>query len=351
MRNDMPLSLSPQTTYHLGNIRQVTGDDGSRNGKVIQRMNYYPFGAPYADATASKGSDVQPYKYNGKELDLMHGLNTYDYGARQHDPILARWDRIDPLCEKYYSTSPYAYCLNNPVKFVDPDGRVVGNPLGGIIKYAGKAIKKYAGACERAVAAGVADASGQVTCGMTSKNESFAEAVGNIDFTSVGNSMTTAFMGSKSKGSITRVTDVADACVDVSANEGVKIVFGGKGIGEALVDYKMPNSSGLAEKGRTSFSDALTTDLTSGYGKAMTKQTREQLKKIQKGVDSNSAKTMTLLGDTYANSTTGGYVGQGLDQVLEFIFNAFSPEAHGRTNSAYGTNGDVQPVDNLRVKR
>lgn len=42
------------------------------------------FGAPYADATASKGADVQPYKYNGKELDLMHGLNTYDYGARQH---------------------------------------------------------------------------------------------------------------------------------------------------------------------------------------------------------------------------------------------------------------------------
>ena len=81
------------------------------------------FGAPYADATASKGADVQPYKYNGKELDLMHGLNTYDYGARQHDPILARWDRIDPLCEKYYNVSPYNYCLNNPVKFIDPNGK------------------------------------------------------------------------------------------------------------------------------------------------------------------------------------------------------------------------------------
>ena len=80
------------------------------------------FGAPYADATASKGADVQPYKYNGKELDLMHGLNTYDYGARQHDPILARWDRIDPHCEKYYNVSPYAYCHNNPVMLVDPNG-------------------------------------------------------------------------------------------------------------------------------------------------------------------------------------------------------------------------------------
>ena len=93
---------------HLGNNREVV----DAKGNVTQVTNYYPFGAPYADA-----------KYNGKELDLMHGLNTYDYGARQHDPILARWDRIDPLCEKYYSTSPYAYCENDPVNTVDPDGR------------------------------------------------------------------------------------------------------------------------------------------------------------------------------------------------------------------------------------
>ena len=55
----------------------------------------------------------------------MHGLNTYDYGARQYNPVTARWDRIDPLCEKYYSVSPYAYCGDNPVNAVDPDGRKV----------------------------------------------------------------------------------------------------------------------------------------------------------------------------------------------------------------------------------
>lgn len=101
---------------HLGNIHEVV----DASGAVKQVTNYYPFGAPYAESTAA---DFQPYKYNGKELDKMHGLNTYDYGARQHDPILARWDRIDPLCEKYYNISPYAYCANNPVKFVDPDGK------------------------------------------------------------------------------------------------------------------------------------------------------------------------------------------------------------------------------------
>ena len=112
---------SPQSTCHLGNNREVVDSSGA----VTQVTNYYPFGAPYADASASKGADVQPYKYNGKELDLMHGLNTYDYGARQHAPILGRWDRIDPLSEKYYETRPNVYCLNNSVKHVDPDGKVV----------------------------------------------------------------------------------------------------------------------------------------------------------------------------------------------------------------------------------
>lgn len=55
----------------------------------------------------------------------MHGLNTYDYGARQYNPVTARWDRMDPLCEKYYSVSPYVYCGNNPVNKFDPDGRIV----------------------------------------------------------------------------------------------------------------------------------------------------------------------------------------------------------------------------------
>ena len=52
----------------------------------------------------------------------MHGLNTYDYGARQYNPVTAHWDRVDPLAEKYYGISPYAYCLGNPIRFIDPDG-------------------------------------------------------------------------------------------------------------------------------------------------------------------------------------------------------------------------------------
>ena len=103
---------------HLGNIREVV-DAG---GNLQQRTNYYPFGAPYADPNMVINASLQPFKYNGKELDLMHGLNTYDYGARQYDPITGRWDRVDPLCEKYYSVSPYAYCNNNPAMFIDLNG-------------------------------------------------------------------------------------------------------------------------------------------------------------------------------------------------------------------------------------
>ena len=41
-------------------------------------------------------------KQNKNTVPMFHGLDTYDYGARQYDPILGRWDRMDPLCEKYY---------------------------------------------------------------------------------------------------------------------------------------------------------------------------------------------------------------------------------------------------------
>ena len=104
---------------HLGNIRQVREANGSK-GYVIQSMNYYPFGAEFCDNGTK--NYTQKHKYNGKEFDNMHGLNSYDYGARQYNPVTARWDRIDRFCEKYYNISPYAYCANNPIRSVDING-------------------------------------------------------------------------------------------------------------------------------------------------------------------------------------------------------------------------------------
>ena len=103
---------------HLGNNRVVVQEDG----KVEQVNHYYAFGGLMGE---SSGGEVQPYKYNAKELNRMHGLDWYDYGARMYDPVIGRWTAVDPLAEKYYSMSPYGYCLDDPVNAIDPDGRKV----------------------------------------------------------------------------------------------------------------------------------------------------------------------------------------------------------------------------------
>ena len=101
---------------HQGNNRVVVNSGGT----VTETNRYYPFGGTFASGT------VQPYKYNGKELDTKAGLNWYDYGARHYDAALGRFTTQDPLAKDYYATSPYGYCLNNPVKFVDVKGMFPG---------------------------------------------------------------------------------------------------------------------------------------------------------------------------------------------------------------------------------
>jgi RHS repeat-associated protein len=98
---------------HLCNNRIVTDAAAS----VVQSTQYYPFGTSFADAT---GTSTQPYKYNGKELDARNGLNMYDYSARWKDDF--RFTTVDPLAELHYDNSPYAYVLNNPLKYIDPTG-------------------------------------------------------------------------------------------------------------------------------------------------------------------------------------------------------------------------------------
>lgn len=102
---------------HQGNNRIVA----TGSGTIVQRNHYYPFGMTLGEITASE-QDKQSYKYNGKELDRKNGLNLYDYSARYMEPALGRFTTLDPMAEKYYSISPYAYCVNNPMRYVDPTG-------------------------------------------------------------------------------------------------------------------------------------------------------------------------------------------------------------------------------------
>jgi len=102
---------------HLGDNRVVINSSGA----VIEKSHYYPSGMRFYPESTSNSAAL-PFRYNGKELEAMNGLNQMDYGARRRyswGPILPT---PDPLRENYYSISPYAYCLGNPVKYIDPTG-------------------------------------------------------------------------------------------------------------------------------------------------------------------------------------------------------------------------------------
>lgn len=101
-------------TDHLGSVRAVI-DDG---GNVNERNDYFPFGQRWNTGILSENR----YRYNGKEEQEFVNVPYVDYGARMYDPQLGRWFNTDPLAEKYYAVSPYAYCDSNPVVRIDPDG-------------------------------------------------------------------------------------------------------------------------------------------------------------------------------------------------------------------------------------
>ncbi len=143
-------------TDHLGNIR-LSYSDSNNDGKIadyfkyithcrepINGMNmcqeigrefseilnsddYYPFGMKHVKMSFQQENlfTKNNYKYNGKELQDELSLNLYDYGARNYDPAIGRWFNVDPFAAKYKNNSPYTYTLNNPVYFIDPNGKEI----------------------------------------------------------------------------------------------------------------------------------------------------------------------------------------------------------------------------------
>ena len=97
--------------------------------EIVEENNYYPFGLKHKGYNNVINGTDHKYGYNGKEENDELGLNWMDYGARNYNACLGRWMNIDPLASGYTPISPYAYTANNPIRFIDPDGKRIGDGI------------------------------------------------------------------------------------------------------------------------------------------------------------------------------------------------------------------------------
>ncbi len=96
---------------------------------VVQETHYDPWGLELAGiGYNASGNAEHGFKFQGKELVGDFGLGWYDFMWRQYDPVLGRFNSVDPMAHLMRRVSPYAFVFNNPLRFVDPDGMVPDDP-------------------------------------------------------------------------------------------------------------------------------------------------------------------------------------------------------------------------------
>jgi RHS repeat-associated protein len=93
------------------------------NSSIQQVKDYYPFGYAIASTSYERPNYTKnPLGFGEKEIQDELNIGWYDYSTRMYDPTIARWIGVDPLAGKMRRWSPYNYCFNNPIRFIDSDG-------------------------------------------------------------------------------------------------------------------------------------------------------------------------------------------------------------------------------------
>ena len=145
--NGTPTRWNYYIADHLGSTRMVVDS----NDSIRETISYYPFGSEMriSNPAQMSGDTSHPFRFTGKELDRQNSLNMYDFGARMYDVAgVPMWTSVDPLAEKYYGISPYVYCENNPLRFIDPNGMWSWDSNGNLVAQKGddaNTMAKYLG--------------------------------------------------------------------------------------------------------------------------------------------------------------------------------------------------------------
>jgi RHS repeat-associated protein len=128
-----------------GNVRVVVSDLKKKNNpansnppyraEVLAAYNYYPFGMLQPEMYKENNDKRYRFGFNGmlRDDDVTDKLstgpdevrgNSYDFGARMYNPRVTRFFSLDPETALMPAWSPYTFVFNNPLSFIDPDGRI-----------------------------------------------------------------------------------------------------------------------------------------------------------------------------------------------------------------------------------
>ena len=135
-------------TDHLGSIRTIVEGDTYTE---VEKNDYYPFGKRIADNTLPT-TPTNRWRFSGKEMQTIGGVGLIDFGARLYDNYLGRWITQDPVSYKYFEVTPYGYCNNSPIIFLDINGAEFTESSEEFIKRIKDRIERMISACDNKIA-------------------------------------------------------------------------------------------------------------------------------------------------------------------------------------------------------